>query len=118
MIHGEIIVTGTELITGQVADCNALYATRRLYEAGLEVGRITVVGDKAPLIREVLDQALIRSQFIIVTGGLGATEDDVTLPAAALALGRRLVVHVMLGYSVQVLLVLDGLEMAFVVAGV
>jgi competence/damage-inducible protein CinA-like protein len=92
-MHGEIIATGTELITGLVADCNANYAARRLYEAGLVVARITTVGDQAPLIREVIDQALARSEFIIVTGGLGPTEDDVTLPAAALALDRRLVVH-------------------------
>jgi nicotinamide-nucleotide amidase len=93
MLHGEIIVTGTELITGQVADCNAIYAARRLHEAGLEVARITTVGDKASLIREILEQGLSRSQFIIVTGGLGPTADDVTVPAAALALDRRLVVH-------------------------
>jgi nicotinamide-nucleotide amidase len=92
-MHGEIIATGTELITGQVADCNARYTARRLFEAGFEVARITTVGDKSPLIREVLDQALSRSQFIVITGGLGPTEDDVTLPAAALALNRRLVVH-------------------------
>jgi nicotinamide-nucleotide amidase len=92
-MHGEIITTGTELITGLVVDCNAHYAARRLYEAGLAVARITSVGDQAPLIREVLDQALSRSQFIIITGGLGPTDDDVTLPAAALALNRRLVVH-------------------------
>ncbi|MFZ5447081.1 MAG: competence/damage-inducible protein A [Thermodesulfobacteriota bacterium] len=93
MIHGEIIATGSELITGQVVDCNAHYAARRLHEAGLPVARITTVGDQAPLIKEVLDQALTRSSFIIITGGLGPTEDDVTLPAAALALNRRLVVH-------------------------
>ncbi len=57
-MHGEIIATGTELITGQVVDCNAHYAARRLFEAGLAVARITTVGDQAPLIREVLDQAL------------------------------------------------------------
>ena len=93
MMHGEIIATGSELITGQVLDCNAHYAARRLFEAGLGVARITTVGDEAPLIREVLDQALHQSQFIIITGGLGPTDDDVTLPAAALALNRRLVVH-------------------------
>ncbi len=93
MLQGEIIATGTELITGQVADCNARYAARRLYEAGLAVARITTVGDRAPLIREILEQGLSRSQFIIITGGLGPTEDDVTLPAAALALDRRLVVN-------------------------
>jgi nicotinamide-nucleotide amidase len=93
MMQGEIITTGTELLTGQVADCNAGYASRRLYEAGLAVERITTVGDRAPLIREILEQGLSRSQFIIITGGLGPTEDDVTLPAAALALDRRLVIH-------------------------
>jgi nicotinamide-nucleotide amidase len=93
MMHGEIIITGTELLTGQVADCNACYAARRLHEAGLAVSRLTTVGDRAPLIREILEQSLSRSQFIIITGGLGPTEDDVTLPAAALALERRLVVH-------------------------
>jgi len=76
-----------------VADCNARYAARGLHEAGLRVERITMVGDRAPLIREVLEQGLSRSQFIIITGGLGPTEDDVTVPAAALALDRRLVVH-------------------------
>jgi nicotinamide-nucleotide amidase len=93
MLQGEIIATGTELITGQVADCNATYAARRLHEVGLAVTRITTVGDRAGLIREVLAQGLCRSRFIIITGGLGPTEDDVTLPAAALALDRRLVVH-------------------------
>jgi nicotinamide-nucleotide amidase len=93
MLQGEIIATGTELITGQVADCNATYAARRLHEVGLAITRITTVGDRASLIREVLEQALGRSRFIIITGGLGPTEDDVTLPAAALALDRQLLVH-------------------------
>jgi nicotinamide-nucleotide amidase len=92
-MHGEIIATGTELMTGQVVDCNAHYAARRLHEAGLEVARITTVGDQAALIQEVLEEGLKRSRFIIVTGGLGPTADDVTLPAVALALNRRLVVH-------------------------
>ena len=55
--------------------------------------RLTTVGDQAPLIREVLEEGLSRSRFIIITGGLGLTEDDVTVPAAALALDRRLVIH-------------------------
>jgi nicotinamide-nucleotide amidase len=93
MIQGEIITTGTELLTGQVADCNASYAARRLHEAGLAVSRLTTVGDQAQSIQAVLQESLSRSQFIIVTGGLGPTADDVTLPAAALALDRRLVVN-------------------------
>jgi nicotinamide-nucleotide amidase len=92
-MHGEIITTGTELITGQMADANAGYIARRLHEAGLTAARLTTVGDQTPLIRKVLEEGLSRSQFIIITGGLGPTADDVTLPAAALALDRRLVIH-------------------------
>jgi nicotinamide-nucleotide amidase len=85
-MQGEIIATGAELISGRVADFNARYAARRLYEAGITVQRITILGDEPPLFRELLLRALDRSRFIIVTGGLGATDDDLTAPAAAAAL--------------------------------
>jgi nicotinamide-nucleotide amidase len=87
MMHGEIIATGNELITGRVADANGRYAARRLHEAGLEVHCITLLGDRAPLFQKVLAQALRRSRFLIITGGLGPTEDDITVAAAAQALG-------------------------------
>ena len=90
-MQGEIIATGAELITGRVADFNARYAARRLHEAGLTVQRITILGDEPPLFQELLLQALDRSQFIIITGGLGATEDDLTVAAAAEALGLTLI---------------------------
>lgn len=89
-MQGEIIATGAELITGRVADFNARYAARRLHEVGITVQRITILGDEPPLFQELLLQALDRSQFIIITGGLGATEDDVTVTAAAEALGLQL----------------------------
>jgi nicotinamide-nucleotide amidase len=89
-MQGEIITTGTELITGQVADFNARYAARRLHEAGLQIQRITVLGDKAPLFQEQVARSLERSQFIIITGGLGPTDDDITVAAAAQALNLRL----------------------------
>ena len=90
-MRGEIIATGTELLTGRVSDFNARYAARRLYEAGMKVQRITILGDEPALFREILLRALGRSQFLIITGGLGATEDDVTVAAAAEALGLPLV---------------------------
>ena len=90
-MQGEIIATGTELITGRVADLNARYAARRLQEVGLTLQRITFIGDEPPLLQEILRQALARSRFIIITGGLGATEDDLTVPAAAEALGLPLI---------------------------
>jgi nicotinamide-nucleotide amidase len=90
MMQGEIITTGTELITGRVGDFNARYAARRLHEAGIEIQSITMLGDRAPLLKTVLTQALKRSQFILITGGLGPTDDDITVAAAAQALNLRL----------------------------
>ena len=90
MWQGEIITTGTELVTGRVGDFNARYAARRLHEVGLTVRRITILGDQAPGFQETLQQALVGSQFIIITGGLGPTEDDITVAAAAQALGLKL----------------------------
>jgi nicotinamide-nucleotide amidase len=89
-MQGEIITTGTELVTGRVGDINARYAARRLHEVGLTVRCITILGDKAPLLQEALQQALARSRFLIITGGLGPTEDDITAAAAAEALGLEL----------------------------
>ena len=89
MIQGEIILTGTELITGQVAEVNARYAARRLHESGLTVQCITTLGDGAPLFGEVLHRALERSRFIIITGGLGPTDDDLTVEQAAAVLLPR-----------------------------
>ena len=90
MMQGEIITTGDELLTGRIGDFNARYAARRLHEAGLTVQRLTILGDHSPLFQDLLAEALARSQFIIITGGLGPTEDDITVAAAAQALNLRL----------------------------
>jgi nicotinamide-nucleotide amidase len=90
MMQGEIITTGDELLTGRIGDFNARYAARRLHEAGLMVQRLTILGDHSPLFQDLLAEALARSQFIIITGGLGPTEDDITVVAAAQALNLRL----------------------------
>lgn len=87
---GEIIATGNELISGRVADSNGRYAARRLHEAGLRIQAITILGDAAPLFQETLRLALQRSRFVIITGGLGPTADDITAAAAAEVLGLPL----------------------------
>jgi nicotinamide-nucleotide amidase len=80
---GEIICTGNEIISGRVADCNARYAATRLHEAGLTVQSITILGDNARQFQDTLARGLSRSRFIIITGGLGPTDDDITASAAA-----------------------------------
>lgn len=89
-MQGEIITTGTELLTGRVVEANARYAARRLNEAGLPVQCITILGDGGPLFEEILRQATSRSRFVIITGGLGPTDDDLTVAGAAAALNLTL----------------------------
>lgn len=89
-MQGEIILTGTELVTGQVAEVNARYVARRLHESGLPVQCITMLGDGDPLFGKTLNQALGRSGFVIITGGLGPTDDDMTVAQAADVLNLKL----------------------------
>ncbi len=89
-MRGEIITTGSELITGRVADANACYAARRLHEACLSLQGITILGDDLHLLTDAILRAVHRSRFIIITGGLGPTDDDLTVAAAAQALNLKL----------------------------
>ena len=84
---------GSELICGEVIDTNAGHIAELLLGCGLRVQRHVVVGDCEPDIGEALNELALKSDAVIVTGGLGPTVDDVTALAAAHATGRRLVVN-------------------------
>jgi nicotinamide-nucleotide amidase len=89
--RGEIIAIGSELTSGLVAEGNAAVVARRLLGAGLEVLAITCVGDEPAAIEDALRRAMGRAAFVVVTGGLGPTADDLTTQVAAAALGRELI---------------------------
>ena len=89
-MFGEIITIGNELISGRTLDLNAWYAAGRLTASGLKVTRITTVGDNPERVSEALTEAISHSRFVIITGGLGSTVDDMTCEIAADALGRPL----------------------------
>ena len=91
-MKAEIIAVGSELLTPDKTDTNSLFMTARLNEAGFEVHRKTVIGDSAEDIAELVLEALSRSALIVISGGLGPTEDDLTRQAVACALRRPLVV--------------------------
>jgi nicotinamide-nucleotide amidase len=93
MIKAEIIAVGSELLTPDHIDTNSLYLTQRLTEAGCRVHLKTVVGDDQDTIAAVLRSALLRSDIIIFSGGLGPTEDDLTRVAVAAVLERPLCVN-------------------------
>ena len=86
----EIITVGTELLLGQIVDTNASWIAQRLAEAGIDLFYKTTVGDNAGRIEAALRQAMSRAEVIIMTGGLGPTEDDLTRDVVAAVLGRPL----------------------------
>jgi len=86
----EIIAIGSELLTPQRVDTNSLFITEHLNNLGLEVVGKQIVGDDRARLEQGIREALARSEFVLLSGGLGPTEDDVTRDAAAAALGRRL----------------------------
>ena len=77
-MDAEIIAVGSELLTPFYVDTNSLFLTDRLNALGIEVRFKTVVGDRAGDLGVVLKEGLGRSGLIILTGGLGPTEDDLT----------------------------------------
>ena len=89
-MYGEIITTGNELTLGKTLDFNSWYAAGRLTASGLRVTRITTVGDDLKMVSEALKKAVEASRFVIVTGGLGSTDDDITNEIVAKALNRSL----------------------------
>jgi nicotinamide-nucleotide amidase len=90
MANAEIIAVGSELLTPQRVDTNSLTLTEALNNLGVEVIGKQVVGDDRARLTEAIRDSLKRAEIVILTGGLGPTEDDVTRDAAAQALGRKL----------------------------
>jgi len=86
----EVLTIGTELVLGHTLDTNAADIARALAAAGGEVVRHTSVPDRPPAIRAALAEALERTGFVIATGGLGPTRDDMTKVVAAELFGRPL----------------------------
>ncbi|MFZ0959720.1 MAG: competence/damage-inducible protein A [Terriglobia bacterium] len=89
-MDAEIIAVGSELLTPQHADTNSLYLTEKLNSLGILVRFKTIVGDSKEDLAAVLRAALERSPLVVLTGGLGPTEDDLTRDVVAKVLGRPL----------------------------
>jgi nicotinamide-nucleotide amidase len=88
--NAEIIAIGSELLTPDRVDTNSLIVTDHLNGLGVEVIQKLVIGDDRELLTEAIRTALSRVNIVVLIGGLGPTEDDVTRDAAAAALGRPL----------------------------
>jgi nicotinamide-nucleotide amidase len=92
-MDAEIIAVGSEMLTPQRVDTNSLYLTGELNNLGVEVKTKCVIGDDLERLSDAVRRALSRSEIVILSGGLGPTEDDMTREAVAQALDRKLVFH-------------------------
>lgn len=90
-MQAEILAVGSELLTPERVDTNSLWLTQQLNELGIEVVTKTIVGDDRARLADAVRAALWRTPLLLITGGLGPTEDDVTREAVADALARPLV---------------------------
>jgi len=89
-VRAGVVVTGTEVLSGAVADRNGPWLSERLARLGVEVVAIEIVGDRPAEIRCALEQIGARGVSLIVTsGGLGPTADDLTAAVVAEYCGRR-----------------------------
>lgn len=89
----EFICVGTELLLGNIVNTNAAYLSEKCAGLGLSCYFQTVVGDNAQRLAMVLKTAMERSDIVILSGGLGPTEDDLTKEVAAEVCGRKLLMH-------------------------
>lgn len=87
----ELLSVGTELLMGSIVNTNAQFLAERCARLGVSVFCQTVVGDNPGRLREAVDTAVSRSDMVILTGGLGPTEDDLTKEICAQAFGWPLV---------------------------
>lgn len=92
-MRAEIIAVGTELLLGQIVDTHSAYLSRQCAELGINVYFHSTVGDNRERLRETLSLAGSRSDLVLITGGLGPTEDDLTKEVLAEVLGLPLVEH-------------------------
>ncbi len=92
-MRAEIIATGTELLSGGVLDTNSLFLSEELMLIGLETAFKTVVGDDEKDLEEALQRSVARVKVVIVTGGIGPTEDDITRKVVAKVVKKRMVLN-------------------------
>jgi len=89
----EILSTGDELLTGQVVDTNSTWLMDQLWDLGVAVRRKTLVGDDRGDILAALRETTSRADVVVMSGGLGPTEDDLTAECVAASMGVPLELH-------------------------
>ena len=89
----ELVSVGTELLLGDIVNTNTAYLSKELAALGFGVFRQTTVGDNRERLIKTLDSAFLENDTVIITGGLGPTDDDITKECAAEYFGREFYFH-------------------------
>jgi len=92
-MKAEIITIGDEILLGQIIDSNAQFMSEKLASVGVDIIRITTIGDGDLQIVDAIHEAMNRADLVLTTGGLGPTDDDLTKHAICRAFDRKLVFH-------------------------
>ncbi|MDY0234483.1 MAG: competence/damage-inducible protein A [Gudongella sp.] len=93
-MEAEIITVGTEIILGSIINTNSVFLSKKLMEIGIETHYHTSVDDDYKRLESVMKIALDRSDIVILTGGLGPTDDDLTKEAVANVINKPLVLDI------------------------
>lgn len=110
-MRAEIISVGTELLLGEITDTNASFLAGQLPSLGIDLYWISQVGDNQARLIEVLQRAWQRSDIVMVTGGLGPTEDDLTRESIAEMMGEKMRVEPVLESEIRGFFARLNLEM-------
>jgi nicotinamide-nucleotide amidase len=110
-MQAEIITIGDELLIGMTVDTNSAWMGQELTNIGIKVYQVTSISDNREHILEAIDQAMSRSDLVLVTGGLGPTSDDITKETIAEYFDNELVVSDDALRSIKKLISARGLEM-------
>src|SRR5882757_2477144 len=88
-----LVVVGNEILSGKVQDSNAYFAARELRKIGVALARIATIPDELDLIAGEVAYCSRNFDFVITSGGVGPTHDDLTMEGVARAFGRRVTRH-------------------------
>ena len=106
----ELISVGTEILLGNIVNTNAAYLSEQCAALGLSCYYQDVVGDNEERLCETIRTALSRADILLISGGLGPTQDDLTKEAAAKVMGKQLYLHEESKASIQSFFEKRGLE--------
>jgi molybdenum cofactor synthesis domain-containing protein len=88
-----MVVVGNEILSGKVQDSNSYFAARELRKIGVALKRVAVVPDELKPIADEVIYCARTFDFVLTSGGVGPTHDDITIEAVAIAFGRKVVIH-------------------------